>query len=232
MALALVKPTDSFPPDTEMVERIIRGERQAFVMLMRRNNQRLYRVARSILRNESDAEEAVQEAYYQAYKCIEQFRGESGLSTWLVRIVINASNQRARKNLRTSSFIVFTDEIDEGSHSGGDLMDKDPTSLPEQALLRAQTRRLLESRIDQLPDAFRSVFILRAVEGLSVEETASCLDIPPATVRTRYFRARKTLQAIIMRDFGASLGDTFAFAGERCNRIVARVLERLDDERQ
>ena len=228
MPLALVKPPDSNLSDAHLARLITQGDRLALTTLMRRYNQRLYRVARSILRNEADAEEAVQEAFFLAYRAMGKFRGDSSLATWLVRIVVNESNQRLRKNNRLSTWLEFDDALERTEEMTETTMEEFSPSQPEQAMARAQTRQLLEAKIDQLPDAFRAVFVLRAVEGMSVEETALCLDIPAATVRTRYFRARSILRKLLARELGTSLEDAFAFAGGRCDRIVARVQSRLD----
>ncbi len=231
MPLALVKKISDPPSDAQWVQRIAAGDRDALTLLMRRYNQRLYRVARSILRNEADAEEAVQEAFYCAYCAMGSFRGDSALGTWLVRIVVNESNQRLRKNKRLASWLEFNDMPERADPITGVAMDTFSPDQPEQALVRTQARHLLEAKIDQLPDAFRVVFVLRAVEGMSVEETASSLGIPPATVRTRYFRARAQLRKLLAREMGASVEEAFSFAGERCDRIVARVQARLDGSR-
>lgn len=194
---------------------------------MRRYNQRLYRVARSILRNDADAEEAVQDAYYKAYMSIANFRGDSSLSTWLVRIVVNESSRRLRKINRLSTWLEFSSETMREAMEMAPIMDQLPANQPESKLARAQTRHLLEASIDQLPDLFRSVFVMRAVEELSVEETAASLGIPEATVRTRYFRARKLLRKSLQGEMGASIETVFSFDGERCDRIVAAVMARL-----
>ncbi|MGP1615172.1 MAG: RNA polymerase sigma factor [Pollutimonas bauzanensis] len=228
MPLALVKPADrACATDAQLAQRIAMKDLTALQALMRRHNQRLYRVARSILRNDADAEEAVQEAFYKAYQAIPRFRGDSSLSTWLVRIAANESNRRLRKINRLATWLEFNNDAERGDVTA--TMTSDEFSgQPEPSLARAQTRQLLEARIDQLPDLFRAVFVLRAVEELSVEETAACLGIPAATVRTRYFRARKLLRASLQSDMGDGVATAFAFAGDRCDRIVAAVMARLD----
>jgi RNA polymerase sigma-70 factor (ECF subfamily) len=221
MPLALVKPDDAGSSDLALAQRIARGDRNALEALMRRHNQRLYRVARSILRNEADAEEAVQEAFYKAYRAFDKFRGDAAVSTWLVRIVVNESYKRLRKINRLSTWLEFNSDA-----SLENTMDESPDQ-PDLVLLRAQTRHLLEGRIDQLPDVFRAVFVLRAVEELSVEETAVCLGIPQATVRSRYFRARGLLRKSLKHVADQDLASAFSFAGERCDRIVAGVMARV-----
>jgi RNA polymerase sigma-70 factor (ECF subfamily) len=228
MPLALVKPADGYP-DAQLADLIAQGDRDALTKLMRRYNQRLYRVARSILRNDADAEEAVQEAFYRAYRAMGKFRGEAALSTWLVRIAVNESNKRLRKINRLSTWMEFNSDFKRNDVTVDDTMDEILSSdQPEPALMRAQTRHMLESRIDGLPDVFRSVFVLRAVEELTVDETAACLGIPPATVRSRYFRARGLLRKALKREMDDGLSSAFSFAGDRCDRIVAAVLARVE----
>lgn len=227
MPLALVKPAAGSCTDAQLAQRLAMEDIVALQVLMRRYNQRLYRVARSILRNDADAEEAVQEAFYKAYRAISSFRGDSGLSTWLVRIVVNESNQRLRKINRLATWLEFNNDAERGDVTTTMTADEYSSRQPESALARAQARHALEAGLDQLPDLFRAVFILRAVEDLTVEETATCLGIPPATVRTRYFRARKLLRKSLGADMGEMVDTAFAFAGARCDRIVASVMARL-----
>ena len=215
--------------DLEFARRIAAGDRLALERLMRRYNQRLYRTARSILKDDAEAEDAVQEAWLLAYHAMGQFQGDAKLSTWLVRIVFNEAVGRVRKRSRRAELIQLGGTMEQISDDPEANMNDAAQEQPEQAALRAETRRLLESKIDQLPDAFRTVFVLRAVEELTVEEAALCLGIPPATVRTRFFRARSLLREALARDIDVSLEQAFAFAGERCDRIVAGVLARLGD---
>jgi RNA polymerase sigma-70 factor (ECF subfamily) len=196
---------------------------------MRRYNRRLYRVARSVLRDDAEAEDALQDAYLQAYRALPAFRGESALGTWLTRIVVNAALMRQRKTGR------LADVIELGADFGADdaVLPRDrldEPAQPELAALRAQTRRLIETGIDKLPAAFRTVFVLRAVEELTVEETATTLDIPEATVRTRYFRARTMLREALAREIDFAIEDAFGFDGARCDRIVEAVRRRLEAE--
>ncbi|RTZ44748.1 RNA polymerase sigma factor [Candidimonas sp. SYP-B2681] len=228
MPLALVKNAEEKCTDAQLALRVANDDRTALQALMRRHNQRLYRVARSILRNDADAEEVVQETFYKAYRAISRFRGDSALSTWLVRIAVNESNRRLRKINRLSTWLEFSNEAGRDDAAINMITDEFSSSQPEPALSQVQIRNLLETRIDRLPDLFRAVFVLRAVEELSVEETSVCLGIPPATVRSRYFRARKLLRESLQSEVGASIDTAFAFAGDRCDRIVAAVLARLE----
>ena len=199
-----------------------------FEQLMRRYNQRLFRIARSILRDDADAEDALQDAYVQAYRKLAEFRGEAELSTWLTRIVINQSLMRARKRTRDRVIVPFTDYRD-ADHKEIDVAD-DHAESPSDAALRGEVRKVLERRIDELPEAFRTVFVMRDVEDLSARETAEALGIPEATVRTRLFRARALLREALDRDVDRARGGVFGFDGARCDRIVAAVLRRLDSD--
>ncbi|WP_442592749.1 RNA polymerase sigma factor [Parapusillimonas sp. JC17] len=228
MPLALVKPQENHLADLHLAQRIAQGDRQAFIGLMRSLNQRMYRSARSILRNDADAEEAVQDAFYKAYCAMHRFHGNSALSTWLVRIVINESVHRLRKINHLAAWLEFKDEPLDGDISMETSTPLSVGGTPEQNLAGRQVRHILETRIDQLPDLFRMVFVLRAVEELSVEETAALLQIAPATVRSRYFRARRLLRESLGSMPKDALPESFSFAGDRCNRIVANVLARLD----
>lgn len=198
---------------------------------MRAHNRLLYRLARSILKDDAEAEDAVQEAYLAAYRHIDRFRAGARLSTWLARIVINEAYGRLRKQKRAGVVVPLEpgaqrDERRRSRPEGARMADE-TVEQPDAAALRTELRRLLECRIDALPEQFRTVFILRDVEEMSVEETAECLGVPPATVRTRAFRARALLRASLSRDIDVATVNTFEFAGERCDRIVSRVLDRL-----
>jgi RNA polymerase sigma-70 factor, ECF subfamily len=214
--------------DAELAVCVADGDKRAFEEVMRRHNRMLFRTARAILRDDSEAEDALQDAYIQAFRSMQSFRGESKLSSWLVRIVANQALMRRRKRLRGAQVISIREDYGRSLEpmEEDDMSDREG---PERAAGRAELRRLLEARIDSLPDAFRAVFVLRAVEELSVEETAAALGIPEATVRTRFFRARSLLREAFSQEIDLALGDAFAFAGTRCDRIVAGVLARLND---
>ena len=214
-------------PDTEVARRIAAGDEDAFRLLMRRHNQSLYRTARSILKDDAEAEDAVQDAWVLAYGAMSAFRGDAKLSTWLVRIVVNEAIARSRKRGRRAEIIQLDGDVESGGGNGAATMTESPSGQPERGVLRAETRRLLEKKIDDLPEAFRAVFVLRALEEMTVEEAAAALDIPEATVRTRFFRARGLLRESLAREIDFALEDAFAFAGSRCDRIVAGVLARI-----
>jgi RNA polymerase sigma-70 factor, ECF subfamily len=225
---ALMSTPTGEPSDLEIAARIAAGDRDALTKLMRRYNQRLFRTARSILKDDAEAEDAVQEGYLHAYQAMGQFRGGAKLSTWLVRIVANEALGRLRKRNRSAELIQLSGAAGPITEDREDNMPDPSQELPEDAAARAETRRLIESKLDALPDAFRAVFVLRAVEEMTVEEVAHALGIPAATVRTRYFRARSLLREALAREIDVSLENAYAFAGERCDRIVARVLERVE----
>jgi RNA polymerase sigma-70 factor (ECF subfamily) len=228
MQPAAVPGVNDQTPDNELVRRVAAHDHEAFRVLMKRHNQMLYRAARSILKNEAEAEDAVQEAYMQAYKAMGDFRGDAKLSTWLVRIVVNESITRLHKHTRRAEIIRLDGEDpQQDQHSSEDSMNESAPEHPERAAQRAEARRLLEAKIDQLPDAFRTVFVLRAVEEMTVEEAAVALGIPEATVRTRFFRAKGLLRESLSRELDVAHGDAFAFAGGRCNRITASVMAKV-----
>jgi RNA polymerase sigma-70 factor (ECF subfamily) len=203
------------------------GDERDFERVMRRHNRMLFRIARSILNDDAEAEDALQEAYLAAFRNIASFEGSAKMSTWLARIVINEALGRLRKRARAGVVVPFA-AAEPGEACREEEAMADPTAEPpEAAAMRGELRRFLERRIDELPAQFRTVFILRDVEEMTVEETAECLDIPAATVRTRAFRARALLRESLARDIDFATLRAFEFAGERCDRIVAAVLVRL-----
>lgn len=209
--------------DAELVRRIAIHDETAFECIMRRNNGALYRVARAILKNDADAEDVLQQTYLAAYRHIADYRGEAKLSTWLTRIVVNQALAMRRSRHRTQDVVPFSSLADQ-------RVAKEPVALddfgdsPEHSMMRAEMRRLLERKIDDLPVAFRTVFVLREVDELSVAETATCLSIPEATVRSRLFRARGLLRESLAHELDMTTADVFRFGGECCNRVVARTL--------
>jgi RNA polymerase sigma factor (sigma-70 family) len=221
-AVATVHTDDA--DDGALVRRILAGEQTAFAILMRRFNRRLYRVARAIMRDDAEAEDALQDAYLSAYRSLALFRGDSSLSTWLSRLVINQCLDRMRRHQRRQNVIPM---IPSPADEELDRIASDESGSPDEAADRARLRGLLERRIDALPESFRAVFVLRSVEELTVEETADCLGISAETVRSRHFRARSLLREALARDMDTAEQDLFGFAGERCDRLVARVLARL-----
>jgi RNA polymerase sigma-70 factor (ECF subfamily) len=213
--------------DLALARAVASGNLDAFERIMRRHNRMLYRAARSILRDDAEAEDCLQSAYLLAYRAIDGFAGHSKLSTWLARIVINEALGRKRTAARRG-VVIPLDSVDDAeipAHSC--VAPATERAGPEVEAMRHELGALIERRIDNLPEAFRGVFVLRALEELSVEETAALLDIPEATVRTRYFRARGMLRESLAREVDSALDQAFEFAGARCNRIVAAVLQQL-----
>lgn len=206
-----LQPQAARESDEALVGRVLAGDLRALEALMRRYNRTLYRTARAILRDDAEAEDAVQEAYLRAYRALAGFRGESKFSTWLIRIAANEALMRRRRSAAANVVPLEAAADVQAREERGDHMLK----------------RLLERRIDALPDDYRAVFMLRALEELSVEETAAALGIPEATVRTRFFRARGLLRESLAQEVDRGLEDAFGFAGERCDRTVAKVLERI-----
>jgi RNA polymerase sigma-70 factor (ECF subfamily) len=225
-ALPLTVDAAANASDAELAACAAQGDTQAFARIMRRHNQLLFRSARSILHSDADTEDALQDAYLRAWRAIGSFREEAKLSTWLVRIVINEALGRLRR--RGAQVIPLDGHADTGDDDARDTqLADDPDRQPERLAMREDLRRLMERRIDRLPDAYRTVFVLRAVQELSVGETAEALQLPEATVRLRFFRARSLLRESLSRDIDLATGDAFAFDGARCDRIVARVLAAL-----
>jgi RNA polymerase sigma-70 factor (ECF subfamily) len=212
--------------DSELASRIAVRDAAAVRLVTGRNNQRLFRTAWSILKDRSEAEEAVQDGYLKAFDAIGSFAGRSSLSTWLTRIVVNEALSRRRRALKRSQLldqesVVVLEEYREK------LMAGSITQSPEKALMRRQISRLLEMAIARLPDTFRPVFVLREIEGLSVEDTAEALQLPEETVKTRLFRARQRLQKEFDPELCGALAETFPFAGVDCEALTKRVVTRF-----
>jgi RNA polymerase sigma-70 factor (ECF subfamily) len=220
-------PTADQATDAELAQRAAKGDGHAFRAIMRRHNQLLFRTARSILGSDADTEDALQEAYLKAWRALAAFRDDARLSTWLVRIVINEALGRLRRS--GAQVIPLDAAIDTAGQDEEPWMEDDINGRPEQLAMREEMRRLIETRIDRLPDAYRTVFMLRAVEEMSFGEVATMLNLAEPTVRTRFFRARSLLREGLSRDVDVAVGDAFAFDGARCDRIVAGVLARLAD---
>jgi RNA polymerase sigma-70 factor (ECF subfamily) len=211
--------------DLALADRIAHRDAAAFEQLMRQHNGRLFRVVRAILRDDAEAEDALQDAYIDAYRHISEFRGTAQLGTWLTRIAVNHALMRLRKSRRERQVIPMHESETDGVAEAESVPDPAAES-PVTTTLRAEMRELLERRIDELPVAFRTVFVMREVEEMTVDETAAALAIPPATVRTRLFRARALLRNALANDVDVATRDVFGFAGSRCDRIVAAVLAR------
>ncbi|MGO4557383.1 MULTISPECIES: RNA polymerase sigma factor [Phyllobacteriaceae] len=211
--------------DIDLVRGALAREAAAFRAIMTRYNQRLYRLARSILRNDAEAEDAVQEAYLRAFANLAGFRGDSSLATWLSRIVINEALGRLRKTRRAETVSLPVED------AGAARIIPFPLNAglgdPERNMAQREILRFVEQATDSLPETFRMVFVARVIEGLSVEETAELLDIRPQTVKTRLHRARKLLRERLDAQIGPVLLEAFPFAGTRCERMTEAVMKRL-----
>jgi RNA polymerase sigma-70 factor (ECF subfamily) len=205
--------------DEEIARRVVAGEGELFELLMRRYNQRLFRVARVVVDDDAEAEDVVQDAWVRAYEHLAGFRGEARLSTWLTRIALHEAWSRLRRRRRHVALL--PDE-----ESAAPVADERPG--PEQRAAARELRTALETAVAQLPPAARTAFLLRDVEGLSTEETAELLELSPGAVKVRLHRARARLRAEIDRRLGAAASDLYHFAGHRCDRIVERVFARLE----
>lgn len=207
--------------DEEVVARVVAGETALFELLMRRHNQRVYRVARGILRDDAEAEDVMQDAYVRAYQNLAKFEGRAKFSTWLVRIAVHEALARIHRRSRLQSI----EEEAEGVGSMSVLVSKMPD--PERSAANAQTGGLLEEAILALPETYRSVLMMRDIEEMSTAETAECLSITEENVKTRLHRAHAMLRRDLFGRAGAARASAFTFGRERCDRLVARVLERI-----
>jgi len=207
--------------DEEVVDRVKAGDTALFEVIMRRYNQRLFRVARSILSNDSEAEDVTQDAYVRSYMHLDQFEGRAKFSTWLTKIAVYEAlaRLRARKKLV---------ELDAMSETGEDSMNLESRSpSPDQEVMTHTIKIVLEAAVEKLPDTYRSVFMMREVEGMSTSETAECLDLTEETVKVRLHRARSLLRKHIYAETGAATVEAFQFLGARCDRMVSTVLTRI-----
>src|SRR2546425_5422425 len=205
--------------DEEIVERILGGETALFELLMRRYNQRLYRVTRAIVGDEGEAEHVTQDAYMRALEHLDQFAGRARFSTWLTRIAVHEASARLRRRGRQIDLEASMPTL--ASAAAG----------PEQRAADHELRQVIEDAVDALPEVYGSVFMLREVEGLSTAETAACLDINEETVKTRLHRARALLRNHITARVGVAARETFQFAGARCDRTIAAVMARITSPR-
>jgi RNA polymerase sigma-70 factor, ECF subfamily len=211
--------------DAELVDRALRQETAAFREIMRRYNRRLYRIARAILKDETEAEDVVQETFVRAFGALASFRGESSFATWLTRIALNEAHGYLRRRRPN----VEIDVVDREPNSAEIVMFRanSRSTDPEKAAAQAQIRKLLESAIDTLPEHFRIVFVMRDVEEFTISDTAHLLELRPETVKTRLHRARHLLRNALHARLSTMLSDAFPFAGARCARISKAVLARM-----
>jgi RNA polymerase sigma-70 factor (ECF subfamily) len=211
--------------EAELIERARRRDEAAIRSILQANNRRLYRLARGILRNDSEAEDVVQETYVRAFTHLDDFRGDSSFATWLGRIAINEALGRLRRqrpsvDLDTLAPGVLEAQIIQFPLSGA-------SEDPEKSMAQREIQHVVEHAIDELPDAFRIVFITRVIEGMNVEETAEILGLKPETVKTRLHRARTMLRDNVEKKIGPVVMEAFPFAGRRCQRLTNAVVNRL-----
>ena len=212
--------------EAELVAHAREGHQGAFRTIMQRCNQRLFRIARGVVRDDSEAEDVLQEAYTRAFENLDRFRGESSLFTWLTSVTLNEARGRLRKRRPT----VGVAAIEAAQQSGAQIIMLNSASAeesPESSAARSQMRLLIEQAVDELTEPFRIVFIMREMEELSVEETAASLNIPPATVKTRLHRARRLIRESLNERITSAITDAFPFLGALCARLTAKVLARL-----
>ena len=207
--------------DGVLVSRVLAGETALFERIMRRHNQRVFRAARAIVRDDAEAEDVMQETYTRAFAHLGQFRGDAQLGTWLVRIAVHEAFARVRRQRRLAPLPPGDDM------EALPMPDRAMPIDPEREANNAELRRLLERAIDDLPETYRTVFVLREVEGLSTATTAECLGVSEEVVKTRLLRARTRLRDGLYERAGAVASDAFTFGAERCDRVVAAVLSRL-----
>jgi RNA polymerase sigma-70 factor (ECF subfamily) len=211
--------------DAELVRRARERDEVAIRAILQSNNRRLYRLARGILRNDSEAEDVVQETYLRAFTLLEDFRGESTLATWLGRIAINEALGRLRRQRPGVEWTSLPPGTLEAQVIQFPLSAT--SEDPEKSMAQREIQHVVEHAIDELPDAFRIVFITRVIEGMNVEETAEILGLKPETVKTRLHRARTMLRDNVEKKIGPVVMEAFPFAGKRCERRTESVLKRL-----
>lgn len=216
--------------DAALVGRALRGEAAAFELIMRRFNRLLFRSARGVIGDDAEAQDVVQETYLRAFSSLSAFRGDCALGTWLARIAINIALDVQRKRRRT---LPIDETLDLGAEPAMEHMmafSAPAGAAPDAQVETHQMRALLQRAIDSLPPIYRSVFILRAVQEMSVDETASCLQVSGDVVKTRYLRARSLLRDALGAQVEAHANDVYAFAGARCDAVVAHVLAQLQHQ--
>ena len=210
--------------DAELVRRVLARDEAAARAIMQANNRRLFRLARGVLRNDGEAEDVVQETYVRAFTHLEQFRGDSSLSTWLSRIAMNEALGRLRRQRPG----VELSSLPQGALEAQIIQFPLAASEdPEKSMAQREIQHVVEHAIDELPEPFRLVFITRVIEGMNLEETAEILQLKPETVKTRLHRARNMLRDIVEKKIGPVVMDAFPFAGKRCERLTEAVLKRL-----
>lgn len=225
MRSASTQPAAGHSGDAALVRRALARDESAFREIMERHNRRLYRVARSILRNDSEAEDVVQETYVSAFTHLDGFRGDSSLATWLSRIAMNEALGRLRRERPAVELDAF--ELQRTKAQIIQFPQTGASDDPERTMAQREILQLVERAADNLPEIFRIVFVTRVIEGMSVEETAELLSLQPETVKTRLHRARRLVRDQLDEQIGPVLMDAFPFAGRRCERLTRAVMKRL-----
>jgi RNA polymerase sigma factor (sigma-70 family) len=209
-------------PDDIVVKRILAGEKELFELLLRRYNQKLYRVIRSYLRQSDDIEDAMQEAYLKAFDKLDQFRGDAGFSTWLIRIGINEALQRIKKDNKVKSL----------HDQNADIMSNDIIQLPdpkdvnpEKITIGKEVKTLIEHAIDELPEKYRVIYVLKEIQGVETQELCACLDITEPNAKVRLHRAKHLMKETLLRLSADS--EIFEFGSSRCDALVSRVMMNI-----
>ena len=211
--------------DTELVDRARARDEPAVRAITKRYNRRLFRLARSILRDDAEAEDVVQESYVRAFTGLDLFRGDASFGTWITRIAVNEALGRLRRRRPTIDWETYGE-----NRTTAQVIDFPASAVsndPERMMAQSEVRAVLERAIDELPDAFRAVFVARIVEGLTIEETADLFGLKPETVKTRLHRARALLRDALDKQMGPMLTSTFPFDGARCERMTDAVVRRV-----
>jgi len=212
---------DASLSDAEIVVRILEGDRGLFELLMRRHNRRVYRAIRSVLRDDPEAEDTMQEAYVSAYLHLRDFHGQSAFATWLTRIALNAALMRRRGKSR---LVLVDADLADGASA---MPLSQPIPDAERRAAAREAASLMEVAVDSLPQLYRTVFMLREVEELDTAETAEVLEVSPEVVKTRLHRAKAALRERLLELAGAGTAEAFGFEAPRCNRVVDAVMERI-----
>lgn len=219
--------------DLDIIDRVMSGDRALFELIMRRYNRRLFRVARGIIKNDTLAQDIVQEAYINAYKHLDSFKGPKGFSAWLIQITVREALKLSRKE---SHLRALTNPISEHPQdsvtvtsldNNTDTPRSNPAEEPENSTLNNEVITLVAKALDKIPQNFRMVFILREVEGLSIDETAEALSVNPSTVKTRLFRAKLALRRQLTSQYKSAKSQLFPFGGHQCDIIVAKVMKKI-----
>lgn len=208
--------------DRDLAERVRGGDTALYELIMRRHNQRMFRMIRSVIREDSEAEDILQDAWVRIYEHLHQFEGRSSFATWIMRIAYHEALNRARKQKRSLPLEDETGEI-----MSRVIDESSPRTTPEDQAIHGQFSRIIQTAVDALPDGYRSVFVLREIEGMSTAEVSGCLELSEEAVKTRLHRSRAMLRRDIQARIGPVVAETFAFMGVRCDRTVVSVLDRI-----